>query len=40
MKKVERQAKKEERRKQKRRGNEPVADESKSTPTTTPNPEQ
>jgi hypothetical protein len=38
MKKEERQANKEERRQEKRRGNEPVA--GKSTPTTTPTPEQ
>jgi hypothetical protein len=38
MKKEERQASKEERRKEKRRGDEPVADKSNSTPTITPTP--
>jgi hypothetical protein len=38
MKKEERQASKEERRKEKRRGAEPVADKSNSTPTITPTP--
>src|SRR5438445_10455081 len=38
MEKEERQASKEERQKEKRRGHEPVADESNSTPTITPTP--